>query len=116
MVERDAMLAKRSVTAVRDMSTPLLTKPRCSSKRATSRTRAVTASRRMSTTGDLLQSLHVHQILRSSGGQLERYEAFPRNHAHTSAFDLRGLPILPCTLENASDQKRIEHERQTAEI
>lgn len=105
------MVLSRSVTAALDMSTLLSTKPRSASKRATSRRRDVTACARISTTSRLLQTLHVHQILRTPSGQLEGDEIVPGNDPHVPSLDLRRLSPLPGTLQGATDQQRIEHER-----
>lgn len=105
------MLCRREVTAARDISTPLLAKPRSSSRRATARKRALTASRLMSTTVNLLQPLHIHEVLRSPRGQFERNEAFTRNHTHAPTFNFRALPIVPRAIERTVHQQRIEHER-----
>src|ERR1017187_7305064 len=113
MEDRAAMLCRRDVTAVRDMSTPLLVKPRSSSSRATVRKRAPTDSLLMSTTVNLLQPLDIHQVLRSSRGQFQRDEAFARNHDHAAAFNFRALPVFPRAIERTANQQCIEHERVT---
>ncbi len=80
MSESVAKVCKRSVIAAADMSTPFCTNPRALSNAATLRRRALTAAWLMSTTLELPQALHVDQVLRPPGSQLEADETLARNY------------------------------------